>query len=246
MKPKIIGLIFMIAGATLSTHAEEDYRMFMSTDGRSIEARIVEYNPSRNKLRIERRGKNAIWVGADVFSEQDRKYIKQWVAASMFLSSSNLRIALKKESHGSNGSKSSLKEGDKVAFEVELQNRSKQSLEALRIEYRYYIKNEGSGKSSDTERSVDGRLQVGTLKPGGRKKVSTLIVSLETTYKKVQDSYTDIYGIQRFDTSIAKDREDDLLGIWVRIYGPKVEGRALYRDVTYPSGLADKVAWRER
>lgn len=239
---KYISLVFLILGSSImGANAEDEFRVFTSTAGKTIEARILEYNPSRNKLRIERRGKGSTWVGADVFCASDREYIREWVFASMFQSSSNLRITLKKETIQRSGSKKSLEKTERIGFEVKLQNRSKQSMDHLRIEYRYFLKGEekGSGNAGDKK----GSLKLASIKPGAYMTCNTNPLALITKYRTQQESSTDIYGIRTYSSSIVKTSEDQFRGIWVRLYGPKVEGKALYRDVTYPTNLSELVAW---
>lgn len=241
---KYTSIIILILGAVgMGAFAEEEYRIFTARDGRMIEGRIVEYNAVRNKLRIERRGDKSAWVELAVFSEKDRIYIKEWISASLFLAESNLKISFKKTNKGSSGSKKSKKETDKIGYEIKLQNRSKQPMNIAEIEYRYYVRNIRIGSGKDAERSEGGRLNAGTLKPSQTRVLNTSSLSLVTVYRDHVESTRDFYGSVTYDRSIVKVSEDKLRGIWVRIYGPEVDGQRLYRDVTYPKGLEEKAAW---
>lgn len=235
--------LFIILVLVMGSRAGEEFRVFAAADGRTIDARILEYNPSRNKLRIERRGKGTLWIGPEVFAESDRKYIEEWIAASLFLAEKNLTVSIKKVKIGSSGSKKSLKETDRYSYEVKLQNRSKQMLNISNVEYCYYIRKIKTGGGRDIERSDGGQLKVGVLKPAQAKVVSPPTFSLFTIYRSYTESYFDNYGGTQTDTSIVKVSEDKLRGIWIRIYGPEVDGRPLVRDVTYPKNLIEKVEW---
>lgn len=225
--------------------ADTEFRLFTATDGRTIEARILEYNPARNKLRIERRGNSSLWVDPEIFSVSDRKYIKEWVSASMFLVSSSLKISLKKVHKGNSGSKKSFKETEKICYEVKLQNRSKQPLNISKMEFCYYVRNTKTRGAKDSEWSDVGRMNVGVLKPAETKVLITSSLSLSTIYREQAESGRDIYGNLYTSRSIVKVSEDKLRGIWIRVYGPEVGGQLLYRDVSFPKDLIEKVAWNK-
>lgn len=234
----LLGLLAAGSGS-----GEEGFRIFTSADGRSIEARITEYNAVRNKLRIERRDKGSAWVAPDVFCKEDREYIKQWISASLFLAESNLKVSLKKTKIANFGSKKSHKETNNIGFEVKLQNRSKEPVNISGIEYRYYVRTVRTGAGKDSERSEEGRLNAGTLKASQTQVLTTSSLSLYTTYREQVETTQSYSGGVSIDRSIVKVSEDELRGIWIRIYGPKVDGRRLFRDVTYPKNLREKAAW---
>ena len=233
--------------AVFTVMAEEQYRAFDSVDGRTIEARIVEYDANRGRLRIERRGGKTLWVTPDVFSDADQTYIKQWVEASMFMLESNLKVSIKKVNLDKTGSKKGAKKvTEHVRYEITLQSRAKEPLRVTRMEYCYYIEDKKTGRGEDTERSESGNKTIRTLKPGESILLHTDTLGLDTLYHEQVETTRSYDGTTTIDRSIVKLSEEDLRGIWVRIYGPKVDGRALYRDISYPKDLHEKVEWKPR
>lgn len=261
MKKWILGIGCLLVAMTVLAE-EQVFRAFTSKDGRSIEARIIEYNPSRNQLRIERRGKGSSWVGGDVFSEKDREYIKQWISASTFLSERNLRVSLQKKKgtastrgrRTSGGTILGESEIQKLYFEIKIRNSSAGPIEKLNIEYCYYVKIKGTGGRSSIRRKSLGleddliRIEAGSfitgvLGDGNEKIYRSKRLFLETQYTKKNDNDENIINAPS-TTYMEKISEEEFCGIWIRIYGPKVEGIALCRDLTYPRNLSDNYYWK--
>jgi hypothetical protein len=230
---RLIVVCFMV-GFSVWVHAEEsEFRAFTSSDGRVIEARILDYNSSRNKLHIERMNAKKIWIDPSVFSESDRIYIKKWIAASDFLAKSKIRITIDKHK------KSAGKNGDDVHYSITLQNRSKTDFKDLYLDYRFYV--EGKEKRG-RDRCIKGSLTLEDLPAGGKHTLNTKVERMHEEYDRHTEISYDEYGTST-DTVEDKVRDDDAQGIWFKIRGPKFEGVPLIREVWFPSELNKKVAW---
>lgn len=240
MKKTIAGVLFCFLTG-MAVAQESGYRTFKAMDGRSVYARIVAFDAVKGRIQFERTGGKRIWVEPDLFSGDDQAYIRRWIAADRILSRQYLRISIKKEHLGTTGSKKSNKVSEKVCFHVTLDNRSKSPIDQLKIEYRYFIHSVGSGKRDDKERSIAGSVSVEALAPKQRRQINTKIISLDTEYITITEysSYSNTPS-----TSLNKVREDELRGIWIKIYGPLVDGVPSVRDVSYPEDLKEKVQWK--
>ena len=242
MKRIIIAMLISLVGA--GAWADE-FRIFTDIEGRAIEGRIASFSLKRGEVEIERRDGKRVWVRPTIFSAEDQEYIKEWAKAFRVLDDSSLRIAFKKLRLDKYGSKKDLKEGDNVCFEVTFENRADSPIEGMRIEYRYFIKVVGSGKTEDSMRHVDGSARVKRIEGRKSQKITTRRVGIEETYvKKKEFGYSNgSWGTPVYETVLKKVSEDQLEGIWIRIYGPSVAGTPTYRDVSFPKELKDKQRW---
>lgn len=243
---RMIAALLLVGWATAAVHAE-GYRTFTDSEGRSIDARINNFNEANGRIEIERSDGMKVWVSPALFSEADQAYIREWVKAALVLSDSNLRITIKKEGKGDFGSKEELKEGERFAFGVTLENRTQQPIEGLRLEYIYIVKVIGAGDNEDQQKRIRHEAAVGAIQPQERRQLETEIVELADVYKQNREpAGYDESGLQLYDNSLVKQTEDQLEGILIRIYGPEVDGVPSHRDVSYPDDLVKRVSWEEQ
>jgi hypothetical protein len=251
MKRIIAGLVFILAGAAIAAGAAEGsaagaaegYRTFTDAEGRTVDAKILSFDAARGRLEIEREDGKRVRVEPGLFSEADQEYIKEWILADLALSDTNLRVSIKKDSEGSYGSKDELEEGEKMFYELDFNNRTDKPIEGLRIEYRYFITQKGTGDEEDKEVQVAGSTSLATIAARQSLKVNTDVIEVKEIYEEVRESNYTADGVPINSTSLIKTREDELDGIWVRIYGPTVGGIPMTRDVTYPRDLKEKKTW---
>ncbi len=236
MKRAIAGLLACMG---VWTHAEE-FRIFTDTQGRAIEAKVVDFDDRKGQVKIERADGKRVWAPPEIFAQDDQAYIQEWIKANRILSKKNLRVSLDKERGERHGGRESLSEEEEVYFEVEFYNRTKEPIEGVRVEYKYFIEGHRGGHA----RTVNGSFVLNKLAPQGRRTIETKTTKLKTTYH-IETEISSGYRTGRSSTSYyyVKDTEEDLDGFWVRIYGPEVNGISSYRDISYPSDLKDKRRW---
>jgi hypothetical protein len=233
-------------------HAGE-FRIFTDTQGRGVEAKVIAYNPVRGTVQVERKDGTRVWVQPNLFSASDRAYLKDWIAANRVLSDENLTVSFDKDrvDHVKKGMKDNERvseaiESEIICYKITLRNRSKKPIENVTIKYRYFVETVGDQfPNSKIEGTEPGTLTVSRIEPGERVTVKTSNISIDETYKK-----TAVYSYGRYNTTrtfagyeIDKVSEEDLLGIWLKIYGPEVEGEPSVRDVCEPDDLPDDVNW---
>ena len=170
MKNWIVGFCLL----ALAAHSEEEFRIFTVTDGRPIEARIVSYDASRQRVVVQRNNNRRIPVKLSVFSEEDREYVLDWYAAHQFGKASKFKLSLKQElvrkwkeeaeaaagrggggrggRGGGGGQQNTATEtptqsNSEYRFDLLIENLTGLKLEDLEIEYRIYStrKREGGG-----------------------------------------------------------------------------------------------------
>ncbi|MEE9369682.1 MAG: hypothetical protein V3V05_12600 [Pontiella sp.] len=234
-----VNLLLVALAISANAVSKDDFRVFTAADGRVIEARILEYNPSRKKIQIDRANGKKVWVEPHIFSETDREYIRDWIQASGFLVPSKVRITIDRHK------KSKGKQGDDVHFSITIKNRTDMSLENLIFDYRVFIEGEGRKRHQDKDRCEAGQLKLELLAAGEQRTINTKPYRMIERYE-VSTSYgTDEFGNSTSYTIEEKVWDDDDRGIWFKISGPELEGVPLVREEWYPKELKKRVAWIE-
>lgn len=220
---------------------------FTTTDGRSLEATILQHNDRNGKIQIERPDGKKIWTLPTVFTEEDQQYVRQWIVVDEFMSSIKFKISgqSKKDTRISykNVSGDRVKTGEmtSILYEISLANRSQHPLKDLRLEYRAFIEREGHEGREGSSRVERGDVRIRKI-PAGKTATHKLpSIKIETLYRIQSDfnsysSTTTSYEI--------KTNEDDLKGIWIRVYGPVIDGRPAMREWCYPSDTKEDYTWR--
>lgn len=72
----------------------EEYHTFVDTSGRSIEAKVLDYDPTNGKVQLERRNGKTGMVPADQLSEGDHRFLDLWLEAQQFLNNDLLEISI--------------------------------------------------------------------------------------------------------------------------------------------------------
>lgn len=232
---------FLVA---MTTFAEEQvFRIFTAKDGRPIEARIVEYDAKKGKIQIERRVAGKVWVVPGVFGEADQAYIKEWVAVSAFLAKTSLRVSMDKQIEDRFGSKNEFRKGERVLYEISVKNNSPRALEGLRVEYRYFFRRVADDDRPEGARTISGTDVLPAIDPAQTVKFKTIPTDVVERYSKTVTKHNTVTG--ETETTKYDGWEDELQGIWIRIYGPEVGGTPLYRDSSAPDNLMEEVEWGE-
>ena len=167
---KLITLIVIIH---LSARADE-YRTFTAEDGRTLKAKVISYDATTGKVQIQRADNNKLTVPAAAFSKKDQTYITFWQAAQDFLSTSKLKLDLKrnevkswKKEHEADLSQIKLGKGGgkrdgveviatdnhtQYKYDLLIDNNGSASLENIILEYRIYYEQEKAVKNEADEK----------------------------------------------------------------------------------------------
>lgn len=238
---------FMVCMIPLFTKGGE-FRVFTDTQGRAIEARVLSFDHVKEEVEIERKDGKRVWVSPKLFSGDDQQYVKDWVTAYRILSDDTLRISFDKikvdsfkEGMNDEERVSTASKGEIIRYEITLSNRSKNPIQGLKVEYRYFIRVEKDSTDKVSLKNVPkGTLSVNRIEPGEKVVIKTKEVRVETRYSKTVQSRP---GNSFIGYAIDQISDDKLLGIWLRIYGPPVEGEPPVRDVCFPEDLQKEVKW---
>ena len=79
--------------AAFGIRADEDYHFFTDAQGRTISAKITACELAKNKVTLEREdNKQRVTVPIDMFTDDDQRYIKDWIDSNAFLSTRILEV----------------------------------------------------------------------------------------------------------------------------------------------------------
>jgi hypothetical protein len=97
---KLIGrLVFCTLMVVLAAFGE-DYRVFKSSDGREIVARIIEHDADAGKVHLELKNGKKGWMPLDLISAEDQAYAHQWCERNRFLDPTQLSIEVSVKDSG--------------------------------------------------------------------------------------------------------------------------------------------------
>ena len=222
---------------------------FTTPDGRTLKASIIQYDAAKNSIRIQREDGAKFWTAPTAFTEADQAYIQQWILADQFLSSMRFKIDGKSNEETDIQYKTvdgdRIKESEKttVDYQLTLLNRTAYALKNLRIEYRAFIQRTGYGNHKDQNRVVSGKVSLNEIDAGKTGICHIPTLELETVYQTRRDISTSDTGRISYSSYAVKTNEDDLKGIWVRVYGPSLDGEQLYREWCYPADTMKRFEW---
>lgn len=217
-----LGLFALVIGFFASAGA----RTFTDTQGRKIEAEVIEVTGANVTLRLQS-GKSAT-VPIAKLSEDDRLFIAQWKdkpradpgdgsndAPTTPTNINNLIAIDAKKVRVEKGQKKKVSQGEvteeRWAFAVEVRNKSRVDLEGLKLSYRIYVDPQASEKLmlSQTEAFYAHVDTLDKVARGGAIKRNTEEVLLNRIELNADYEFTD---------GSRSKIEDKLEGIWIKIW----------------------------
>ncbi len=238
MKKWALLIIALVVSA--ETVRADEYRDFLSADGKAMRGRVLRFDARTHKVTIERDNKKVFTVPASVFSKEDQDYILEWEFNKVFLSDSSFKIeaqrkAVKDDDESYSGYVQA-KKVDVAGYEITLENRSTSKLENLSVEYCIFYEQERLNRSKQLcEQGVYcGTVDVGYLLPKSEKEFMTDSVRVYKTELDADWIYT----------SGAQNKQDgEVHGIWARVHMKLDSGETLTRDYCLPDSLNNSRAW---
>ena len=228
-----------------------EYRVYTNNQGQSIEAKIISFDPVRGTIELERKDGQRFKVAPKLFSEDDQVYIRQWITVNRVLSEKSLRVSVKRKRLGSfkegltdSELNTDPRKGDIVCYEITFKNHSKTAIENLKIEYRAFI--QFTDKVEDKESIKELQTQtasIARIEPGKSVTIKTVEIATEERYEreKVEDPRRAAEDVVRYNYN--KLSEEELLGIWLKIYGPAIGDEPTVRELCEPDDLSEDYKW---
>ena len=214
---------------------------------------MFSYDEIKGLLQLERKDGQRFSVPANLFSKDDQTYIMNWVKANRVLSEKNLRISFKKKkgesykdekSNRASVSGTAVADGEKIYYEITLSNRSKEPIVGLKVESRFFVSTEKDDKE-EMKAETPNSITISLIKPGKSVTIKTAEVTIEDIFNRTAVYGIGIRGSGNEITGYNKKKvsSDDLVGLWVRVYGPDVDGEPVIRNMCEPRDLADDLNW---
>lgn len=207
----VLFCFLLIAATSFTAFGESVIHTFTTTDGRTLNATIRDYNDRTGKIQIEREDGKKVWILPNVFSEADQEYVRQWIAVDQFMSPEKFKIEGEKTKNEISKNKT------EVVYEITLENRTDHPLKDLRIEYRAFILNKGSGGNEDSNRLDGGEFQIAEIPDG----------------EKLSQTTQPMYLVDNYSCS-GKLGQEKLEGSWIKVHGPEVDGKPAIREWCNP------------
>lgn len=233
-------LLIMLLTVGIGSVSADEYRDFLSADGKAMRGKVLRYDSRKQMVTILRDNKKTATVPLRVFSDKDQEYVLEWEFNKVFLSNSSFKIDAKRKKVKDKGESYSgyisAEKLDNTAYEIVLQNKSTSELKELEVEYCIYYEQEKStrGKTIDEEGVRYGTIEVASLRPKSTKELMTEAVSVYT-YELSADYY---YSDGRDNKISGKVR-----GVWIRVNMKTESGEVLTRDYCMPDSLSNSKPW---
>lgn len=229
---KIYAVLFTAFLFTLSAFA--DYHEFTDAQGRTITAKPIRMVGAQ--VEIERDDGSTFVVDPMIFTAQDRQFLAKWAKNQLINSGDVLEITAKSSTTRKVKDESSRGleiKRFKGFYKVKVVNESDMDLTGLEAKYRYYV--------FKNDVAADKRSSGKTIKVSGESKISTLPKRSETGFETKQTDMmeTDLESGYRWAGGGKAKSEDELEGIWVRIY----QGDTLISEFANPTTLPKKEKW---
>lgn len=261
----LIGLLTLVA---VITHAEDHYRTFTAKDGRTLNAKIIQYDAHADKLQIERQDKKKITVPSIAFSEKDQAYIKKWHIAQVFLSGTQFKIDVEREevtsskkehevdmSEGFGGSRRSgiqtvaIDKNTQYKYTLLIDNQSDLSLQNVTMEYRIYYKQQmpvKDAKANKNRQEKDPRPEQYMAVDQDKVKDGKVRIEPIEPHSESELSTDSVTLLKRSSNRPWGDKVDlksDLSGAWIKLTMRGPEGEILVREVASSSSIMKKFLW---
>ena len=225
-----------VSAAPSTSLGEVTFRPFVTTDGRSLNAAVKDYNERNGKIQIKREDGKLIWILPKVFSEPDREYIRQWIAVDQFMSPTKFRIK------GSPKKSRISEHKTEVVYEITLENKTDFPLNGLRIEYRAFVLNKGYDDKENSSRVDGGQLHIAEIPAGKPISEKTKAMTLITQFKHVKETTGTIGVYDIYDKKISSEK---LEGFWIKVHGPEIDGKPSVREWCNPPDTRKNFAWKD-
>jgi len=151
-KCALIGFIGFMAIAAEAAVGE--YRTFHDSQGREIKARLLQFNPQTDEVKIQLSNRKIRTAPISVFAAAAQDAIRNWHISEVVFSEKKLMITINKKAEGSERRRGETdgwtpkKTGirvEEVGYELKLENRNKMALKGMKVEYRIYSQSTEKG-----------------------------------------------------------------------------------------------------
>ncbi len=244
----ISGTIVAFISSCSICFSSVEYRTFTDTQGRNTKARITKLD-SRT-VTLEKENREKVSVPLNVFCEQDQLYFKDWLVAQDFLSSSELKIDIKKQKKAKSNDTSGIQfehslEGKPLCvYGLSLASRSENAIANVTLEYCVYIMKEClRGNSEDEHRVIGGTSATFSIPAKGKYELETVGIHTFEYIEQGTTQYTNEDGSLGYESFRHKHFEDEIEGAWFRLSMRTSNGNIFIREFGDPTSVMSDYSW---
>jgi hypothetical protein len=241
------GLIFCLIAVITGAQAEDTYRDFTDTQGRTIRGRVLAYDTARGEVSFERENGRTAKVPVTIFSEADRQYIEKWNNQAGVRSTTRFRISCDRRAvrdwsekmmgtiHYSDGSVqhdqvTGKKDFAETNYEIVLVNRNSHPITDLVLEYCIYYQQELMDGAEAQQGVLFGSVPIEKLDASERRTIETDSVVVFKEETNAEFLYSRVLN-------------GEVNGICLRLYLKDGDERVLVREVGVPDSIPDSYEW---
>lgn len=229
-------LVIALSGFLAATPLPaDDLHTFTDQQGRTLKAEIE--NVIGQDVSLKREDGEEFKVKIDVFVDPDQEYIRQWVIKQTVDEKGEALTlsALPWKSGSATAQTGDMTEEKwQEGYKLTVENETSMELQKIRVDYQIFKHNAVPGAadpSTDPVTRAVGTVTLDLVPPNGSQVIDT--VKMPMTSYALNSGYNWVSGANRLS-------EDNLLGVWVRVYSPK--GDLIQEWVSSPA-LEKKQKW---
>lgn len=146
-KRRFAPILFVLFAAIAVDAAVGEFRMFHDSQGREIKARLLQFTPQLDEVKIQLGNNKIRTTKISVFSAADQEFIRNWHISEVVFSEKNLIVTINKKSLSSERYRDKM-DGwkpktpgmrvEEIAYELELESRNTMVLKGVKAEYCIY------------------------------------------------------------------------------------------------------------
>ncbi len=214
--------VVVCAFLAITTWSAEQYRTFTNTQARSFEGELKAFNAIEETVSIQRADGRTGKMPLAVFSEQDRKYIRNWGCTNDFMT--GIKVAAFLEAYSVSAEETDFDDVTKQVkdfrFNVQLKNQSTTAFGKINVEYcLFYRQGERDGSTIQYDEGIcHSEINVESL-------ASADLADLETKYVRLYSAA----GQQTLFGSLELS-DAEVRGLWLRMKMKLPSGEELIRE----------------
>lgn len=235
-----LGAVLAISAGTTCLAGESGFYTFTDSKNRTFEAVIKQVDREGRRVLFERKNNVSAWVNVDLLSKPDLGYITEWYASWKLIADDVLSVNVEKKTEKSKLKKTENNWERRIPHMslISFENKGDEVIRQVRVEYCYYIISGTNTSEKPKPRKVSGVITVGDLSAEEKKSVRSNAVTLIRKIEVEKDST--MFGSTASEHILD---EEQVLGIWFKIYGVSNDGVVAVRDLCIPDDLPKKVKW---
>ncbi len=274
MKRMLAGWLVLLA---MNCMGAGDMRAFTDQQGRALEARLLAFDPLSGTVKVQLVNGTLKQAPITIFSGEDQAFIREWYLSTVMLSEKNLVVGIEKKVVASDRYHGDLEgwqshypgmDYDDIAYAIHLENRNRDTLCRIKVEYRIYHRREYKLKEVESEYrsngsisgwygistkklrdeesvlTTDGSYDVAEIEWKGCSDIVTSSIRLREGVEAKGEDVAATIGQKR--TSKLRQVDEEAIGIIVHLSVPLPSGGVATKLYAYPKDLAEKMEhpWR--